>query len=363
MGSWSRAMPIFDRSAMRTSWRRVGRLARLAPVFAFSFALVLLPPSVSAPLKGAIASALAPGQRWAGGGRAWAGGHWQRWRLRLATAEEQQMLSGEIAQLRQRNEDLERVLGLALAREESLQAERASSPAWSAPLVRSELVRAAVLGPQARSFLQRRELLDAGARSGLQPDSLVFAGSQAVLDQGQNAGLNADDLALVGRRVAGKLIEVGPQTSSMQRATEPGYRDLVQLAHDGGERLRLGPKGVLEGRGDPLCRIGLIEITEPVSAGDLVLAAGENASVSSGALYGRVARVERQAGDAHWQIWMEPAVGRDLPGEVSIVRLRWNPEREASIGRTFSPSPESSLTEQRSVLRRAAASPSQNWTR
>jgi cell shape-determining protein MreC len=248
--------------------------------------------------------------------------------------------------LRQRNQDLERALGLALAREESLQAERDPSPARSAPLVGAELVRATVLGPQARSFLQRRELLDAGARSGLQPDALVFAGSPAVLDQGQNAGLKTDDLALVGRRVAGKLTEVGPQTSSLQRATEPGYRDLVQLAQVGGERLRLGTKGVLEGRGEPLCRIGLIEITEPVSAGDVVLAAGEGAAVSSGAVYGRVVRVERREGDAHWQIWMEPAVGRDLPGEVAIVRLRWNPERQALVGRTSSPSREFPLTDQ-----------------
>jgi cell shape-determining protein MreC len=301
-------------------------LVSLAPVLAAALALMFLPPSISAPLRGAVAAALAPGQRWAGGGRAWAERHWDAVRLRLATAEEQQAMSREISRLRERNEDLETALDLALAREESLKTDYAQSPAAAAPLVRAELVQARVLGPQARSFLQRRELLDVGGQAELAPGSLVFAGSPAVLDQGRNAGLQADDVALAGRRVAGKLIDVAAQTSSMQRVTELGYRDLVQLAHANGERLRLGAKGVLEGRGEPLCRIGLIEITEPVSAGDLVLAAGDG---SSGAVYGRVARVERRASDAHWQIWMAPAVGRDLPDQVSVLRLRLNPERVA----------------------------------
>jgi hypothetical protein len=320
---------------------------------------MFLPPSVSARLKGAVGAALAPGQRWAGGGRVWAEQHWNAVRLRVATAKDQQAMSDEIARLRERNEDLETALGLALAREESPQVEHAESTASAAPLVRAELVRAQVLGPQARAFLERRELLDVGYRAELAPGSLVFAGPPAVLDQGRNAGLNADDLALAGRRVAGKLIDIGRQTSSMQRVTEPGYRDLVQLAHANGERLRLGAKGVLEGCGEPHCRIGLIEITEPVSAGDLVLAAGD---VSSGALYGRVVRVERREADAHWQIWMAPAVGRDLPGEVSILRLRLNPERHVLVGRTCSPSPETSETDQRSVLPPVAAAPSQNRT-
>jgi hypothetical protein len=103
-----------------------------------------------------------------------------------------------------------------------------------------------------------------------------------------------------------------------------------------------------------------------------VLAAGDG---SSGALYGRVVRVEQRGGDAHWQIWMAPAVGRDLPDEVSVLRLRLNPKRQISVGRTSSPSPASSepdqrsvlraethVTDQRSVLRPATAAPSQNRT-
>jgi hypothetical protein len=148
------------------------------------------------------------------------------------------------------------------------------------------------------------------------------------LDQGSNVGLNVDDLALAGRSIAGKLVDVGSQTATMQRLTEPGYRDLVLLARTTGDRLRIGPKGVLEGTGEKLCRISMIEITEPVSPGDLVLAAAAGAGDLPG-VYGRITRAERQPGDAHWRIWMAPAVGAELPGKVDILRLRLNPERVA----------------------------------
>ena len=122
----------------------------------------------------------------------------------------------------------------------------------------------------------------------------------------------------------------------MQRLTEPGYRDLVLLAVASGDRLRIGPKGVLEGNGEKLCRVSMIEITEPVSPGDLVLAAVAGAGDLPG-IYGRVTRAERRPGDAHWQIWMAPAVGAELPGEVDILRLRLNPERVADASQRAAP--------------------------
>ena len=57
------------------------------------------------------------------------------------------------------------------------------------------------------------------------------------------------------------------------RANDAGYRDLVQLAHPTGDRLRLGARGVLEGDGGRLCRLTRVAIGEPVEVGDLVFAA------------------------------------------------------------------------------------------
>ncbi|HUY90872.1 MAG TPA: rod shape-determining protein MreC [Pirellulales bacterium] len=365
-------MTSASRLPLARRWRRAGSLplAKLAPVLAAALVLMLLPDRATAPLKRVAAAVLAPGQTLAAGGRQWVARRLELWQWRLASADEQRATVEELAELRRRSSELETALALALARDSSPPAApgekrcqeplipygrrgalnvlgrskvpgtfvSGESPAAGAPLLHADLVRTRVLGPQARAYLERLDVLGAGSRQGLQPGATVFpaassaAGDLALLDQGQNAGLDVDDLALAGRSIAGKLIEVGPQTATMQRLTEPGYRDLVQLARASGERLRLGANGVLEGNGERLCRISMIEITEPVSAGDLVVAADASGGSLPG-VYGRVTRAERRPGDAHWQIWMAPAIGDELPGEVDVLRLRLNPGRVAAAQR------------------------------
>lgn len=319
-------MITYDRS--RRPRAAAAPWASLGAVLVASLVLALLPPRATAPLKNTVSILLTPGQRWATGVREQASRALANLNHRLAAAEEQRTAAEELDRLRQRNQELETALALAIEREHSAEEEDAPASA-SAPLIRPALVQARVLGPQARAFLQRLEIVDAGTDAGLESDSLVFAASPVVLDQGRNAGLSLDDVALAGRSVVGRLVEVRPQTSVVRTVTDAAYRDLVQLAEPAGERLRRGPRGVLEGTGESLCRIRLVEVTEPVSVGDLVLAAGEAGAGASDAVYGRVARVERRAGDAHWQIWMEPAAGRESPREVAVLRLQLNPERLA----------------------------------
>lgn len=320
--------------------RRAGSLP-LASALIAAVVLMLLPERATAPLKHAMTSLLAPGQKLAVGARQWAARRIELFQSHLASAEEQLAAAEEIAELRRRKAELEAALAIALAHEPS-PTTSGKTRASAGPLVRADLVRARVLGPQARSFLARLELLDAGSNQRLQPGVPVFsAGSQIAdvtpfLDQGRNAGLDVDDLALAGRSIVGKLIDVGSQTATMQRLTEPSYRDLVQLARPNDERLQLGAKGVLEGTGEKLCRVSMIEITEPVSPGDLVLAAAAGTGDLPG-IYGRVTRAERRPGDAHWQIWMAPAAGAEMPGEVDILRLRLNPERVADASQRAAP--------------------------
>jgi hypothetical protein len=303
---------------------------------------MLLPDRATAPLKRATASVLAPGQRLAVGARQWAARRIEFFQRRLASADEQRAAAEEIAELRRRTAELETALAIALARDPSPPSASGELPTTTAPLVRADLVRARLLGPQARSFLARLELLDAGSGQRLQPGAPVFAAGvrsadvAPIVDQGRNAELGADDLALAGRSIAGKLVDVGSQTAAMQRLTEPGYRDLVQLARTSDDRLRIGARGVLEGTGEKLCRISMIEIAEPVSPGDLVLAAAAGTG-DLPAIYGRVTRAERLPGDAHWQIWMAPAIGAELPGEVDILRLRLNSERVADASQRAAP--------------------------
>lgn len=337
-------MTNVERRALDVRGRRAGwmPLAPVAPALVAALVLMLLPDRATAPLKRAAASVLAPGQRLAVGARQWAVRRIELFQRRLASAEEQLATADEIAGLRRRNSELETALAIAFAREPSPVKMPGETQTKDEPLVRADLVRARLLGPQARSFLVRLEVLDVGSSQRLQLGAPIFAAASRfsdgapILDQGRNAGLDVDDLALAGRSIAGKLVDVGSQTATMQRLTEPGYRDLVQLARTSDDRLRIGPKGVLEGTGEKLCRISMIEIAEPVSPGDLVLAAAAGTG-DFPAIYGRVTRAERQPGDAHWQIWMAPAIGAELPGEVDILRLRLNSERVADASQRAAP--------------------------
>ena len=181
-------------------------------------------------------------------------------------------------------------------------------------LLQVDCVEARVLGSQARAYLARRRLLSAGSRDGVQPNAWV-------IDRGADAEIESGRLVVSGRCVWGKIVEIGPYTSTVQCVSEPGYRDLVQIAG--------GPRGILEGTGESLCRIRLVEVTEPVSVGDAVTTTTGRGALPGGLLYGEVVRLERPMGAAHWEIWMRPAVGADEPRRVGVLRIELNPVRVA----------------------------------
>jgi cell shape-determining protein MreC len=196
-------------------------------------------------------------------------------------------------------------------------------------LLKARGVKARVLGHTARGFLVENHLLDAGASRGLQAEALVLQSLPGLIDQGENAHLDVEQLVLSQGQVWGKVLEVGAQTSTVRRVTEPGYRDLVRLATpdpaDGAPRW--GPEGIVEGAGQPLARIRLIEVTAPVAVGDLVYTAAGKGLLPEPLLYGRIVRLERPVGAAHWEIWMAPAVAPEEPTTVVVLRAELNPLR------------------------------------
>jgi len=212
----------------------------------------------------------------------------------------------------------------------------------SEPLLDWDVIEARVLGYRARAFLARTHLIAGGEDSGFMPENLVLeavgdedhgddlALTNALIDQGANARLESGQLALAGRGVWGKIVEVGPQISIVRRVNESGYRDLVQLATRDGQRIRLGPRGIVHGTGERWCRIQLVKTTEPVEVGDLVFAAGGEGLIEAHLSYGKVARVERSPGDVHWQIWMEPALPEEMSEKISVLRVQPNRNRVAA---------------------------------
>jgi hypothetical protein len=73
----------------------------------------------------------------------------------------------------------------------------------------------------------------------------------------------------------------------------------------------------------------MVEATEAVAAGDLVFTADDSV-LDVPLLYGRVVKLQRQPGAAHWEIWMEPAMSAGSPpSQVAVLQMEVNPARLA----------------------------------
>ena len=304
-----------------------------AMVIALAAALILaaIPLRWTEPFKSEIARVLQPGQITAHELRARTGGWLNGARSHFASSSRLAEAENELAELRRQNRQL---TGELAAIRMQIASQSQTTPAESAGrLLRIASVDAHVLGRQAMAFLGRQRLLDVGTRSGVHVDALVAAAPlPAVIDRGQDSQLASGRLVLSGCRVWGRVAEVGRMTSIVRTVTDAGYRDLVRLASPGSTSRR-GPEGMLEGVGEPLARIRRVAVTEPVAVGDLVYAAAEQGQFSEPPLYGRIVRVERPVGAAHWELWMESALVGETPDRVAVLCSELNPVRTAAVGK------------------------------
>jgi cell shape-determining protein MreC len=338
-------MNRFNSPRTGRTWPITARRAMLLGVLAVAIALGAMSNRLAPPLRAAWREALRPGLQVLSSADDWS----SNFRDGLRSTAEQQLVDAQnkisdlTEQLRRRELQIQLARGDRASADNGVQLASTSSAVGDSvknaadlpPLVNCQTVSARVLGKQAQSFLPPRDLLDVGQSQKITAKSLVIDDVKGgldhpLLDRGRDADLKADRLVLAGRRVWGKVAEVGPHTSTVLRVGEAGYRDLVQLATERSGRLHFAARGVLVGTGDRLCKIELVETSEPVTIGDLVFTADDGV-LDSPLLYGRVARVERKPGAPHWNIWMEPAVsiGRP-PSSVAVLQMELNPARFAA---------------------------------
>ena len=278
--------------------------------------LAALPPKLSDWARIPLSSALVPAQR----GLATVGRAGNRAsaliRAQFAVLEETTRREVEHQRLAEENRRLKAKLQTANDQVRLLTQRDSRDP----PLLSGKCVPARILGTPARAYLARHHLLDAGRAQGVEVDAAVLRPATPVIDRGQGAGVEDGNVVLAGSCVWGKIASTGPHTSTVRSVTDPGYRDLVRLAaaSAGGRSLRFGAKGILEGNGEPLARLRMIEITEPVAEGDLVYSMAGQGLVDVPLLCGRVVRVERPHGAGHWEIWVAPAID-ETPDNLAIL--------------------------------------------
>lgn len=310
----------------------------LTIALAISAGLAACPPRFTAVLKQAVADALTPGQRWA---------------LRVEHSVRQRALhsprlrpgaapdngtapglsSAETQHLRNRIHQLEQQLAHQATH-------HAAAGREIPPLIDSRLVTARVLGQQARQFLSSRSLLDVGSRAGLADGALAVDPSDAtaptpLLDVGGETGAAAGRLVLDSRTVVGRLSEVGRHTSCLERITDASYRDLVRIVQYRDGLPTPGPRGLLIGTGEAMCRVRMVDISQPVSVGDVVLADGLGGILSSPPRYGTIVRVAQAPGSAQWDIWVQPDVDVRNLDVVSVLTTDVSSIRVAGSPRTL----------------------------
>jgi cell shape-determining protein MreC len=312
----------FDRTILKA--RLASPPAALGCAMAAVLVLMLLPARWTDVLRGGAATLLRPGQVGASAARQWGRGMVASVCSHFESADRLNKIETALERLRDENRRL--TAELAAARSTTAKAVDDDSQR----LLVAQCVSARVLGRQARAFLARQHLLDVGAATGIARDDLVVD-RPTILDRGNDAELKSGQLVLSGGRIWGKVADLGPYTCAVRGTTDAGYRDLVRLASPG--QSPDGPQrpvqGMLEGTGEPLARIRLVETTEPVAEGDLVYTAASKGVLLAPLLYGRVVRVEHPVGATHWDIWMQPAVSRDAPDRVAVLRIELNPARVA----------------------------------
>jgi cell shape-determining protein MreC len=318
----SRALRSVDRPERTGPRRRLtGPAAALLAGLVLAVGLMLVPASWTAAAKGQVLGWLRPGQLAVLTVREHIGRCLARASAHFDSAA--RLVEAELRCQRLAAENRRLAAELALAADRQPGSAPSVGEASSQRLLNAHCVEARVLGQSAQAFLGRRQLIDVGSKAGVQPDAPVLYAPPRIVDPGRDAGLQPGQLLLSQGRVCGKVVQVGHYTSLVQTLTEPGYRDLVQLGCG-------GPQGILEGTGDPLARIRLVEVTEPVTVGDQVYSTAGEGSLPEHLLYGRVVRVERPVGAAHWEIWMQPALDPGRTDQFAVLRIELNPARVGS---------------------------------
>jgi rod shape-determining protein MreC len=306
-----------------------------AVILAAALGLAFVPRPATQKVRGVWREALWPGLIALSDASQWASDRWAEFRCgdsKLPEAER------KIAALSDQVRTLQTQLLLAHSDRPSAATEENSDSTHLPPLLVAQSISARVLGQQAQLFLPPRDLLDAGQTKGIKTHALVIDDNRAsadaagvpLLDEGRDGSIQQGRLVLAGSRVWGKIAETGPHTSTVQRVTDQGYRDVVQIARRQDGHLHFAARGMLVGEGQGLCKIETLQVTQPVTVGDLVFTADDGA-LDVPLLYGSVARVERKAGATQWEIWMQPAVeANSLPTQVAVLTMELNPARIAA---------------------------------
>lgn len=181
------------------------------------------------------------------------------------------------------------------------------------------VVRAEIVSRQTLSRWQSVRHLNQGRTRGVSESSIVLEDNLPHLDQGSEAGVEAEFDVFIGRCVVGRIASVGRWTSTLEPIADPHYRALAQIVRPTDQGGTFGTEGILVGQGNGLCKLTEVPTTETVRVGDEVYTSDRDGRCRVPLYYGRVKTVA-EAG-RHWDITVEPAVKTSELKLVAVLKL------------------------------------------
>lgn len=258
--------------------------------------------------------------------------HWTAWTKNRADRS-----SSELAELRAELDAWKRTARLqqieqAERREQSQREQAMGTSRYTATgstsLFVSELIRADVIGPRELDLLERSLLIERSPEQTIETGSLVLdEGSEVLLDQGADAGLENEHPVYSGRCVVGRLTDVGRWVSRVQLTTDKNFRGRAQILRSIEGRYSYGPEGILEGTGTGSCRLRYIGRTDSVRVGDDVYTSARSAALPEPMFYGTIVKAELDETAREWTIEIEPAVNPELLRSVDVLKQSINSVR------------------------------------
>ena len=241
-------------------------------------------------------------------------------------------LAEELEIERERNRALQIQLS-ELNEQTRIESDLASTFSKTPRLFLPTLVEVAVLGSTLADDWCSGKLIDFGAKGGLRENELVLASRKSkrtLIDAGQDAEISTEDSLLLGRSVIGKVEHVGRWTSTIQLVTDANYRGRAQLIRKTSEGFVFdGARGILKGRGEPLCKLEGIPADSSVHVHDSVFTADREGMEPTPLYYGEVVQATLEADDREWTVYVKPAPLPTRLTKVNVLRMVANPERLA----------------------------------
>ena len=199
--------------------------------------------------------------------------------------------------------------------------------------VRSALLQMSVLPARVLSSRDglpaslRELLVDAGRSQGLTRSELVVQGAGGLVDAGREQSVQPGDRVLDGLTVVGRIEKSARWVSLVQPISAVGFRAHVLLLRKTDQGAMFGARGILEGSGEPDCRLTGVAATEAVAVGDDVVAADVEGLQGPQLYFGKVVKADFLAG-GQWEIRVAPAVRLDELSEVRILHWELQPAEQ-----------------------------------